>query len=178
MDVFTRTFLPATSEAGLPTPVVSRHMPVLRRSVSPDETTVLVARSRRPRLPMTGAFLLLLTNRQLVVSRESWLLHRVRLHLAAQLRDLSQVAWTADPRAGVELSATAADGVRERFWIPSRDPRRVRHLDALFSYTFSPGPWRPTQPGAVRRGAAHRARSQPAPFRFAVPARGTTQPDS
>jgi hypothetical protein len=163
MDVFTRTFLPATSEAGLPTLVVSRHLPVLRRSVSLDETTVLVARSRRPRLPIGGAYLLLLTNRRLVVSRESWLLHRVRLHLAAELRDLSQVVWTADPRSGVELAATAADGVRERFWIPTRDPRRVRHLEALFSYAFRPGPWRATRPGGVRRGAAHRAGSAPVP---------------
>lgn len=136
MDVFSRTFLPATSEAGLQIPVVSRHMPVLRRCVTPDETTVLVVRCQRPGLPMAGAFLLLLTNRRLVVSRESRLLHRVQLHLSAELRDLSQLVWTAHPRSGVELAATAADGMRERFWIPARDPGRVRHLDALLSHAF------------------------------------------
>lgn len=151
MDVFSRTFLPATSEAGLPIPLVSRHMPVLRRCVSPDENTLLVARAVRPGLPMAGGFLLLLTNRRLVASRESRLLRRVQLHLAAELRDLSQVVWSADPRSGVELAATARDGVRERFWIPARDPRRVRHLDALFSHAFRS---RAVAPGTARRGAS------------------------
>lgn len=136
MDVFSRTFLPATSEAGLPIPVVSRHMPVLRRCVAPEETTVLVARCQRPGLPMAGAFLLLLTNRRLVVSRESRLLRRVQLHVAAELRDLAEVVWAPDDRSGVELAATAPDGIRERFWIAARDPRRVRHIDALFSHAF------------------------------------------
>jgi hypothetical protein len=152
MDVFARTFLPATSEAGLPIPVVSRHMPVLRRCVAPEETAVLVARCQRPGLPMAGAFLLLLTNRNLVVSREGRLLHRVQLHLAAALRDLSQVVWTPDDRSGIEFAATAADGVRERFWLPARDPRRVRRLDALFSHAFRAQAVaaRPTLPGAPR----------------------------
>ena len=44
MDVFSRTFLPATSEAGLPITMVSRHMPLVRRCVTPDETAVLVRR--------------------------------------------------------------------------------------------------------------------------------------
>lgn len=151
MDVFSRTFLPATSEAGLPIPVVSRHMPVLRRCVTPEETTVLVARCHRPGLPMAGAFLLLLTNRRLVISKESRLLHRVQLHLAAQLRDLLNVVWIPDERAGaVELAATAADGLRERLWIPLPDPLRVRHVDALLSHAFRP---RVAAPGAARRGA-------------------------
>jgi hypothetical protein len=136
MDVFSRTFLPATSEAGLPIPVVSRHMPVLRRCVPPEETTVLVARAHRPGVPVAAAFLLLLTNRRLVASRQSRLLHRVQLYVAAELRDLTQVAWTCDPHAGIELAATIADGVRERFWLPTRDPRRARQLDALFSHAF------------------------------------------
>lgn len=137
MDVFSRTFLPATSEAGLPIPVVSRHMPALRHCVSPDEQTVLVARCDRPGHPVPGSFLLLLTNRTLVVTRESRLLHRVRLHLAADLRSLDQVTWSADTRLrAVELAATTTDGVRERFWIRIRDPRRIRHLDAVLSHVF------------------------------------------
>src|SRR5690606_28057211 len=127
MDVFSRTFLPATSDAGLPIPVVSRHMPVLRRCVTPEETTVLVARCQRPGAPMGSPFLLLLTNRRLVVTRESRLLHRVQLHLAHLLRDLDRVVWLPDERGGgIELAATASDGMRERFWIPLRDPLRVR----------------------------------------------------
>lgn len=137
MDVFSRTFLPATSEAGLPIPVVSRHMPILRRCVSPADHTVLVARCYRPGQPVAGTFLLLLTNRSLVISRESRLLHRVRLHLAAEVQTLSHVTWTPDPRLrAVELAATTAEGVRERFWISVNDARRVWHLDALFSHAF------------------------------------------
>jgi hypothetical protein len=137
MDVFSRTFLPATSEAGLPIPVVSRHMPMLRRCVTPEETTVLVARCQRVGQPLAGAFLLLLTNRRLVVTKESRLLHRVQLHLASPLRELSHVVWVPEEHAGgLELAATAADGVRERFWLPLRDPLRVRHIDAMLSLTF------------------------------------------
>jgi hypothetical protein len=136
MDVFSRTFLPATSEAGLPIPVVSRHMPVLRRCVGPEETTVLVARGQLPGTPITPSLLLLLTSRNLVISRESRLLHRVQLHLAAPLQDLTHVVWTTHERAGIELAATASDGIREQLWLPIRDPRRLRHVDALFSHAF------------------------------------------
>lgn len=112
-------------------------MPVLRRCVSAEETTVLVARCQRPGTPMAGAFLLLLTNRRLVVSREGRLLRRVHLHLAAPLRDLVNVIWIADERANaVELAATTTDGLRERFWIPLPDAVRVRHVDVLLSHAF------------------------------------------
>jgi hypothetical protein len=135
MDVFSRTFLPATSEAGLPIPVVSRHMPVLRRCVAREETTVLVNRAQRP----GGApawYVLLLTNRHLVISRESRLLHRVQLHLAAGLRELTDAAWTPYERAGIALSMTASDGVQERLWLPIREPRRLRQVDALLGHAF------------------------------------------
>lgn len=136
MDEFSRTFLPATSAAELPIPVVSRHMLVLRHCVAPEETALLVARGQRPGLPMAGSFLLVLTNRSLVISRESRLLHRVRLHLAAPVRELSNVAWTRHDRTGIELAATAADGIRERLWLPIRDLRRIRQVDALFTHAF------------------------------------------
>jgi hypothetical protein len=136
MDVFCRTFLPATAEAGLPIPMISRHMPVLRRCVAPEETTVLVTRCQRQGLPMSGAFLFLLTNRSLVISRESRPLRRVQLHLATRVRDLSDVTWTLPERSGVEFAATAADGVRERFWLPARDASDVMHIDALLRYAF------------------------------------------
>ena len=136
MDVFSRTFLPATAEAGLPIPMVSRHMPVVRRCVAPEETTVLVTRCHRSGAPMIGPFLFLLTNRSLVISRESRLLRRVQLHLATRVRDLSDVAWSLPERSGVEFAATAADGVRERFWLPARDPSDVAHIDALLRYAF------------------------------------------
>jgi hypothetical protein len=136
VDVFFRTFLPATSEAELPILLVSRHMPVLRHCVTPEETAMLVARGQRPGQPMAGTFLLLLTNRNLVISRESRLVRRVQLHLATPLRDLSQVVWTRHERSGIELAATAADGVLERLWLPIRDARRIRQVDAMLSHAF------------------------------------------
>lgn len=160
MDVFSRTFLPATSDAGLSIPVVSRHMPILRRCVTREETTVLVARCHRPGAPMAGPFLLLLTNRRLVVTRESRLLHRVQLHLAHLLRDLDRVVWLPDERGGgIELAATAADGIRERFWIPLRDPLRVRHIDAMLSHAFRPHAPQPADPRPARRSGRFPLRS-------------------
>ena len=139
MDVFSRTFLPATAEAGLSITVVSRHMPLVRRCVTPDETAVLVTRCHRLGLPAAGSFLLLLTNRRLVITRESRMLHRVQVHLASPLRHLTRVGWTADVRAGaVELAVAPPNGEQERWWIPARDPRLVRRLEALFQHTFSP----------------------------------------
>jgi hypothetical protein len=137
MDVFSRTFLPATSEAGLPIPMVSRHMPMLRRCVDRRETTMLVARCHRPGQPVAGSLFLLLTNRTLVVTRESRLSRRVQLYLAAEVRALTHVTWNPDPRLrAVELAATTVDKVRERFWIPVGDARRAWQLDALFSHVF------------------------------------------
>lgn len=141
MDVFSRTFLPATAEAGIPIPVVSRHMPVLRRCVAPEDTTLLVARCGRSGQPMTASVLLLLTNRQLVVSRESRVLHKVQLHLAAPLRDLSDVTWTPDPRLrAVELVLAVPGGARERFWLRVRNPARISQVDALFRRAFRSRP--------------------------------------
>ncbi len=86
---------------------------------------------------MAGTFLLLLTNRHLIVSREGRLLHRVHLHLAAPLPDLADAAWVPDARLqAIELAFTAPDGVRERFWLPIRGVGRVWHVDALFSHAF------------------------------------------
>lgn len=137
MDVFSRTFLPAAAESGVAIPTVSRHLPVFRRCVEPDDTTVLVSRCIRPTRPMQGEFLLLLTSRRLVVTQESRMMHRLRLHLNTELRHLINVTWNADPRMpGVELAATAIDGVRERFWIKVGHPKQVAHLDALLSHAF------------------------------------------
>jgi hypothetical protein len=137
MDVFSRTFLPAAAEAGIPLPTMSRHLPVLRRCVEPDDVTVLVARVRLTSQP-GGDFLMLLTHRRLVVTRETRLLHRLRLHLNANLRHLSHVTWTIDPRdSTIELSATAVDGVREHFQIRVPDPSHGYHLDAVLKQVFT-----------------------------------------
>lgn len=139
MDVFSRTFLPAAAEAGVAISTVSRHMPVFRRCVEADDATVLVTRCLRPDRPMQGEFLLLLTYRRLVVTQETRVLHRLRLHLNTELRHLSNVTWNPDPRvAAVELAATAVDGIRERFWIKTTHPKQVWHLDALLGHAFRP----------------------------------------
>jgi len=139
MDVFSRTFLPAAAEAGVAIPTLSRHMPVFRRCVAADDTTALVARCTRADRPTQGEYMLLLTYRRLVVTQESRMLHRLRLHLNTELGHLGNVTWNPDPRlSAVELAATAVDGVRERFWIRVGHPKQVWHLDALLSHVFRP----------------------------------------
>lgn len=163
MDAFARTFLPAAAEAGVAPPTVSRHLPVFRRCVEPDDATVLVTRCLRPDRPMQGEFLLLLTYRRLVVTQETRLLHRLRLHLNTELRHLSNVTWNPDPRlSAVDLAATAVDGVRERFWIRVGHPKQVWHLDALFSHVFRP------RMMAHRGGPSAQARTRKPEFSPAV----------
>jgi hypothetical protein len=140
MDVFSRTFLPAAAEAGVAIPTVSRHIPIFRRCVEADDTTVLVSRC-------AGDFLLVLTTRRLVVTRESRFLHRLHLHLNADLRHLSNVTWSPDERRGtVELAADAVDGVRERFLLRVPRPEQVWRLDELLQGAFRP------RAGAAARG--------------------------
>ena len=137
MDVFSRTFLPAAAEAGVPIATVSRHLPVVRRCVEPDDSAVLVTRCLRPDQPMAGEFLMVLTNRRLVVTQETRVLHRLRLHLNANLRHLSDVTWNPDLRQSVvEMAATAVDGVRERFRMRLGEPDQVWRFDELFTHVF------------------------------------------
>jgi hypothetical protein len=137
MDVFSRTFLPAAAQAGVTIPTVSRHLPIFRRCVEPADSTVLIARCGNPDRPAAGDFLLLLTHRRLVVTQETRVLHRLRLHLNAELRHLSDVAWNPDLRQStVEISATAVDGVRERFRMRLAAPEQVWHVDDLLKHVF------------------------------------------
>ncbi|GAA0362486.1 MULTISPECIES: hypothetical protein [Micromonospora] len=137
MDVFSRTFLPAAAEAGLAVQTATRHMPVFRRCVGSSDATVLVTRCSRPDRPMSGEYLLLLTHRRLVITRQTRVLHRLRLHLNTELRELSHVTWSPDPRLhSVELAATAIDGIRERFLVRTQHPKQVWQLDALFNHAF------------------------------------------
>ena len=137
MDVFSRTFLSAAAEAGIADPTVSRHLPIFRRCVEPDDATVLVGRCARPETPLNGEFMLLLTCRRLVVIQESKVFHRLRLHLNANLRHLSNVTWSPDfTRSSVDVAATAVDGVRERFRLRLNDPEAVWRFDALLQHAF------------------------------------------
>lgn len=160
MDVFSRTFLPAAAEAGVAIPTVSRHMPIFRRCVEPDDTTVLVSRCLRPGAPLAGEFLLLLTYRRLVVTQETKVLHRLRLHLNTDLRHLTNVTWNADlTRSTLDVAATAVDGVRERFRMRLSEPDAVWHFDGLLRGLFhQPRGGLPTPPAqAVRRAPARPA---------------------
>jgi hypothetical protein len=113
-------------------------MNVFRRCVEADDSAVLLTRCLQPGRGATGEFLLLLTNRRLVVTRQSRVLHRLSLHLNANLRHLSHVTWAADrDGAGFEVSATAVDGVRERFWTNLGDRDRVHHVEAMFERVFT-----------------------------------------
>jgi hypothetical protein len=133
MDVLSRTFFAATA-AG---PATARHIAVFRRCVESDDAAVILARCVRPERPMAGDFLLLLTRRRLVVTQETRVLHRLRLHLNANLRHLSDVTWNVDERqTGIEVAATAVDGVRERFWMKLGGPEQVWQADALLKNVF------------------------------------------
>ncbi|WP_159104869.1 hypothetical protein [Plantactinospora sp. BB1] len=184
MDVFCRTFLPAAAETGVASPTVSRHLPVLRNCVPAGDVTVLVTRCTRPEQPANGC-LLLLTTRRLVVTEQTRLLHRLRLHLNTELRHLNNVAWNPDPRASmVELAATAVDGVRERFLIRADRPSQMWQLDALFSQVFRPKMAarsrvadpavpldRPAVPGSPHQHPVPTVAAATPPARLTVPAR-------
>ncbi|HEY6596538.1 MAG TPA: hypothetical protein VI011_20890 [Asanoa sp.] len=153
MDVFSGTFLPAAAAAGVGVPTVNRHLRIFRNCVAADDAAALVARCLRPDRQTQGEFTLLLTYHRLVVTQETRVLHRLRLHLNAELGHLSNVTWSLDPRiSAVELAATAIDGVRERFWIRVDHPKQVRHLDALLTQIFRPRMQRATArvPSATR----------------------------
>jgi hypothetical protein len=80
---------------------------------------------------------MVLTYRRLVVTQETRVLRRLRLHLNANLRHLSDVSWNPDHRQSVlEMAATAVDGVRERFRMRLGEPERVWHFDELLKHVF------------------------------------------
>ncbi|OLB64318.1 MAG: hypothetical protein AUI10_11605 [Actinobacteria bacterium 13_2_20CM_2_72_6] len=138
MDLFARTFLPAATDAGLDMPTISRHLPVFRRCLGAD-TVLLVSRCTRADRPLAGEHVLVLSRHRLVVTHESRLVHKLRLHLDAPIHELADVRWTPDPLlTSVELAATAIDGIRERFTIKVRHPQLVWHLDETFAQLFRP----------------------------------------
>jgi hypothetical protein len=139
MDPFDRTFLPAAAEAGLPMASITRQIPIFRRCVGLGQTVLLVTRCTRLDRLFSADHLMLLTRERLVITSESRLLRRVRLHLDVDVNELRNVAWEADGRlASIELSATAASAGRQRFRIKARRPGNVWHLDAVLGYVFRP----------------------------------------
>ena len=87
--------------------------------------------------PLAGPHLLVFSPHRVVVTHESRVVHRIRLHLDLALAELSAISWTVDPRRGaLEFVATALDGARERFWIQARHPRSVAVLEATLGHLF------------------------------------------
>ncbi len=137
MDLFARTFLPAAADAGLSMPTISRHIVIFRRCIGAGNPVLTVARCVRADRPLAGPHVLVITPQRLVVTHESRVVHRIRLHLDAALADFSAISWTADPRRGaLEFVVTASDGVRQRFWIQASHPRSVAVLEATLGYVF------------------------------------------
>ncbi|GAA4940945.1 hypothetical protein [Actinoplanes utahensis] len=140
MDVFASTFHPA-AEAAAALPGAGRHLSIFRNCVDPDDPAVLVARCVRPGSPLSGDWFLLLTQRRLVVTQETRPLHRLRLHLNANLRLLSNVTWRLDlSKPGIELAVTAMDGVRERFRMRLNDSATAWRVEELLREGFLPKP--------------------------------------
>jgi hypothetical protein len=126
--------LAAASATGADPAAVGRQLPILHSCVPDDDVPMLLARATRP--GDNASYLLLLTERRLVVVGESRVLRRQRLHLNADRRHLVDVLWTPEPALGaVALSATAVDGVREHFWIRTAD---VAAATEALSEVFAP----------------------------------------
>ena len=110
MDLFARTFLPAAADAGLSMPTISRHIGIFRRCVGQNTPVLAVAHCVRADRPLAGPHVLVLSTHRLVVTHESRVVHRIRLHLDTALAEMSGISWTADPRRGaLEFVATAID---------------------------------------------------------------------
>ncbi|MBG0560689.1 hypothetical protein [Actinoplanes aureus] len=137
MDVFSSTFHIAAEAGSVSLPTANRHLSIFQNCVDQDDPAVLVTRCVRPGAPLSGDYHLLLTQRRLVILRETRPLHRLRLHLNANLRHLCNVTWRLDlAKPAVEMSATAMDGVRERFRMRLGDEAAVWHAEELLRQVF------------------------------------------
>ncbi|WP_328463781.1 hypothetical protein OHA21_38915 [Actinoplanes sp. NBC_00393] len=157
MDVFSSTFHTAAEAGSVPFPTANRPLSIFQSCVDQDDPAVLVARCARPGAPFSGNYHLLLTERRLVVIRETRPLHRFRLHLNANLRHLCNVTWRLDlAKPGIEVSATAMDGVRERFRMRLSDEAVVWRVEELLRQSFE-------GPRGRRVPAPARAKRAPVP---------------
>ena len=137
-NAFPRQVLAAAAASGVDIATVGRHLPILARCVPANDTPVLIAHAGRP-ADRTN-YLLVLTARRLVVTAESRVLRRRRLHLNADPRHLLDVLWTSEPTiGGLTLSASTIYGVREHFWVRTPEPDAVA---AKLAEVFQPAPTR------------------------------------
>lgn len=143
MDLFSRTMLACSAEAGLTTTALSRHVPFLRRNIRAGDQVSLLSRCVGSDGLGSGDHVLMLTGERLVVTRQSRLLGRVRLCLDAPVAAIENLRWSADPAGpGVELNFTVLEGPgaaephRWHFWLPAGHAKRVWRVDALLARAF------------------------------------------
>jgi hypothetical protein len=139
-DAFSRTYLPAAAEAQIPPATANRHAAVLRRCAGTRDSVTVVApcfRGTRPLSRFRSSNVLMLTTRRLVITTESPVLRRLRLHLNAELAQLADVTWTAEPDGTVmHLALTAMDGVREHFWLRMGSREQLQRLNDALTRVF------------------------------------------
>ncbi|MBA3488046.1 MAG: hypothetical protein H0T78_00605 [Longispora sp.] len=140
MDLFSRTVLPAAAEAGIRSLVLTQHMPVFRRCVNYDDTAVLIAECHRTGSATTGVYLMLLTERRMLVTRQSRISGRIRVHLDVSLDDLSDVVWLSNDRQSAIEFATTIGDTRHRFNISGHRFRQLWHVSMEFTRLFSQMP--------------------------------------
>lgn len=143
MDLFSRSMLASSAEAGLTTTALSRHVPLLRRNIRAGDQVSLLSRCVGSDGLGSGDHVLMLTGERLVVTRQSRLLGRVRLCLDAPVAAIANLRWSADPAGpGVELNFTVLEGPgateprRWHFWLPASHAKRVWRVDALLARAF------------------------------------------
>lgn len=143
MDLFSRTMLACSAEAGLTTTAISRHVPLLRRNIRAGDQVSLLGRCVGSDGLGSGDHVIMLTGERLVVTRQSRLLGRVRLCLDAPVNSIKNLRWSADPAGpGVELNFTVLEGPdatephRWHFWLPATHAKRVWRIDALLARAF------------------------------------------
>jgi hypothetical protein len=143
MDLFSRTMLACSAEAGLTTTALSRHVPLLRRNIPAGDQVSLLSRCVGSDGLGHGDHILMLTGERMVVTRQSRLLGRVRLCLDAPVGAIENLRWSADPTGpGVELNFTVLEGPeateprRWHFWLPATHAKRVWRIDALLARAF------------------------------------------
>ncbi len=143
MDLFSRTMLACSAEAGLTSTSLSRHVSLLRRNIRSADQVALLSRCVGSDGLGSGDHILMLTGERMVVTRQSRLLGRVRLCLDAPVAAIENLRWSADPAGpGVELNFTVLEGPgatephRWHFWLPATHAKRVWRVDALLARAF------------------------------------------
>jgi hypothetical protein len=143
-DAFSRTYLPAAAEAQIPLATANRHAAVLRRCAGTRDSVTVVApcsQANRRLGRFRTSSMVMITTRRLVITTQSPILRRLHLHLNAELSQLADVTWTADPDGTVmHLALTAMDGIREHFWLRLGSADQLQCLNEALTRVFRRAP--------------------------------------